>query len=223
MPLYRTISTECLDDSPSIYVIYIWELVEAVNELREGLDLSVSTRHKLEALKTLTHQEQLLSIRQLLLNCNYKDSDLHYLDTGKPYLSDGSSISITHTSKYTAIAIAKNDIRLGIDIEVQNPKLFNISKRFLHITEHMHVMQFTEDCQKIALLSILWSYKESLYKYYDIKGLSFANQMYCEDFYVEESGVFQAYVILTEDTKPKQHKIYYNFFASDHVITSVIL
>ena len=172
MPLFKTITP-----NPTTQV-YIWKVEESVEELEKNVNLTPHCRARLESMKSELHRRGFLSIRHLLHEAGYTDQDLFYTENGKPHLHDGKYISITHSYNFTAI-IVSDDTEVGIDIEMQRDKILRIASRFTPLKEY-HTLA-NEDAL-IRKLTIVWGAKESLYKIYGVKGISFLKHIYVEDF-----------------------------------------
>lgn len=172
MPLFKTITP-----NPTTQV-YIWKVEESVEELEKNVNLTPYCRARLESMKSELHRRGFLSIRHLLHEAGYTDQDLFYTDNGKPHLQDGKYISITHSYNFTAI-IVSDDTEVGIDIEMQRDKILRIASRFTPLKEY-HTL--ANDDALIRKLTIVWGAKESLYKIYGVKGISFLKHIYVEDF-----------------------------------------
>jgi 4'-phosphopantetheinyl transferase len=171
MPLYKTITV-----NPTTKVL-IWKIEESFESLSEDIELTERSRTRVNGMKSELHRRGFLSIRHLLASEGYCDKDLWYDDNGKPHLKDGKHISITHSFNFSAIIIS--DFEVGIDIEKKREKILKIAEKFTTF----------EDYQKLAhkdviirKLTIVWCAKESLYKSFARKGLTFLNHIYVEDF-----------------------------------------
>ena len=177
MPLFKTITP-----NPTT-TIYIWKVEEPLEDLEQNVNLTSHCRARLESMKSELHRRGFLSIRHLLHEAGYTDQDLYYTDNGKPHLRDGKYISITHSYNFTAIIVSE-DTEVGIDIEMQRDKILRIASRFTPLKEY-HTLA-NEDAL-IRKLTIVWGAKESLYKIYGVKGISFLKHIYVEDFDFEDS------------------------------------
>ena len=79
-------------------------------------------------------------------------------DTLKPYLPDEQyHFSISHCGDYAAAIVSSNQ-RVGIDIEIPSGKVEKIKEKFLSKEEISN--------QNPKLLTLLWSAKESVFKWY---------------------------------------------------------
>ncbi len=177
MPLFKTITPNASTQ------VYIWKVEEALDDLAEDVNLTPHCKTRFESMKSELHRRGFLSIRHLLHEAGYTDQDLYYTENGKPHLKDGRFISITHSYNFTAI-IVSDDTEVGIDIEMQRDKILRIASRFTPLKEY-HTLA-NEDAL-IRKLTIVWGAKESLYKIYGVKGLSFLQHIYVEDFDFEDA------------------------------------
>jgi 4'-phosphopantetheinyl transferase len=172
MPLYKTIQ-------PSQTVtVYIWKIEESEDELSQGIQLTTHCQDRIDGMKSEMHRRGFLSIRHLMAKAGYEDKDLYYDKAGKPHLKDGRHISITHSHQFTGI-IVSDTIEVGIDIEMQRPKIKRIAHKFTQIEAYGHIKSTNDLIRKFT---IVWGCKESLYKIYAIEGLSFLQHIYIEDF-----------------------------------------
>ncbi len=172
MPLYNTIQvTETI-------TVYIWKIGESEKELSKGIELTTHCQNRIDGMKSELHRKGFLSIRHLMAEAGYEDKDLYYDDAGKPHLKDGNHISITHSHQFTGIIVSNTD-EVGIDIEMQRPKITGIAHKFTPIEEYAHIK---EEKDLIRKFTIVWGCKESLYKIYAQVGLSFFQHIHIQDF-----------------------------------------
>ncbi len=172
MPLYKTISI-----SPKTKV-YIWKVGESEADLSRGITLSPHCSKRFNGMRSEMHRRGFLSIRHLMAEAGYVDSDLFYDQAGKPHLNDGRFISITHSGHFTAIIIG-DGTEVGIDIEKQREKILRIAYKFTPIQEYATIANTDGLIRK---LTIVWGCKESLYKIYGQQGLSFLHNIDIADF-----------------------------------------
>ncbi|HEA29578.1 MAG TPA: 4'-phosphopantetheinyl transferase superfamily protein [Leeuwenhoekiella sp.] len=176
MPLYKIIT---VNEKTSIA---IWKVAETLAELTEGVQLTGHCEERFKGMKSQLHQRAFMSIRHLLAQQGYVDHDMYYDDFGKPHLKDGNFISITHSYEFTAIIISKTT-PVGIDIEKQREKILKIASKFTPIREYRTL---ANDDAVMRKLTIVWGAKESLYKIYGVKGLSFLQHINVADFSFED-------------------------------------
>lgn len=172
MALYKTLTVH------KTTKVLIWKLEESILDLKKGILLSDTSLTRLKSMKSDLHQKGFLSIRQLLKEAGYTDSDVVYDRYGKPHLKDGKFISISHSFTFTAIVLS-DDAPVGIDIEKQREKILKIAHKFTPFEEYKTIANVDALIRK---LTIVWGAKESLYKIYGKKKLLFLHHIYIEDF-----------------------------------------
>ena len=176
MALYKTLTVSTTTK------VFIWKIEETIAELKQGISLTKSNEARLASMKSDLHQKGFLSIRHLLKEVNLTDADLIYDEHGKPNLSNGRFISITHSFGFTAI-IFSTEAEVGIDVEKQRDKILKIAHKFTPIEEYKTIANHDA---LISKLTIVWGAKESLYKIYGKKKLLFLHHIYVNDFKFED-------------------------------------
>lgn len=171
MSLYKTITVD--GDT----TILIWKIEESFEELARGIELTSYCQKRLDGTKSEIHRCGFLSVRHLLAEVGYVDHDLYYDEKGKPHLHDGKQISITHSYEFSAIIISNRSV--GIDIEMQREKILRIANKFTPLQEY-RTLANTEAL--IRKLTIVWGAKESIYKAYGSKQVSFLQHINIDDF-----------------------------------------
>jgi len=166
MPLYKSIA---VNDSTHVL---IWKISESEIELSKNITLEENSKNRLKNMKSQLHRRAYLAVRHLLAIAQYTDADVTYALEGKPHLSDGVHISITHSYEYAAVIFS--EFPVGIDIEKQRDKILRIADKFTTEKEMSYINNSTN---KIRILTAIWGVKESLYKLYGIPGLSFKQHM----------------------------------------------
>ena len=172
MPLYKTIRVN------DFTKVLIWKIEESLENLTKGLELTEQSKKRVDAMKSILHQQGFVSIRQLLKQAGYVDADVFYDEFGKPHLKDNNYISITHSFTFTAIIISEKN-PVGIDVEKQRDKIVKIAHKFTPIEEYNTIANHEA---LVSKLTIVWGAKESLYKIYGKKKLQFLHHIYIEDF-----------------------------------------
>jgi phosphopantetheinyl transferase len=190
MPLYKTITV-----NPTTKVS-IWKIEESFETLSEGISLTGNCSGRVENMKSDLHRRGFMSIRNLLALGGYTDHDLYYDENGKPHLKDKKHISITHSFNFSAIIIS--DVEVGIDIEKQRNKILKIAHKFTPIEEYRTIAN--EDAM-MRKLTIVWCAKESLYKSFAEKGVSFLENIYVEDFALDETKTTATVTYQSEQEK----------------------
>ena len=121
-------------------------------------------------IKSLQRKNEFIGIRQLR-NQLIPNKPILYNSNGKPFVDKCENhISVSHSSKSICLAISK--FPLGIDIEGIDERVLRIKPKYVNIEDKKHYRY-----NSVEDLTILWTIKECLYKLYDIKGLSFKNDI----------------------------------------------
>ena len=103
-------------------------------------------------------------------------------DTRKPFLPDEQfHFSISHCGDYVAVIVSRNQ-RVGIDIEIPVPKIESILYKFLSARE-LDKFNLVNQAQASGpqLPTLLWSAKESVFKWYGIGGVDFRRQIQLQE------------------------------------------
>ncbi|MDO9275766.1 MAG: 4'-phosphopantetheinyl transferase superfamily protein [Lutibacter sp.] len=174
MPLYKTIKPN------NHTTIYVWKIEESLHDLAENMPLKERSEKRLVVMKSDLHKRGFLSVRHLLKVAGYTDLDLYYNDNGKPHLTDGKNISITHSYTFSAIAIS--DTAIGIDIEKNREKIKIIQHRFVNFEKGF----IHKNDDYIEQLTVIWGAKEALYKIYPFGGLTFKNDIDINSFQIAD-------------------------------------
>lgn len=98
-------------------------------------------------------------------------------DTKKPYLpNDTYHFSISHCGNYAA-AIVSSTHRVGVDIEIPSEKVERIAHKFIHENEQQFLVNNERLAENGELLTVLWSSKEALFKWYSLGKVDFKEHM----------------------------------------------
>ena len=175
MPLYKTLTPN------SQTTVKIWKITESFQDLMDPITLKEESLKRVSRMKSEIHQRGFLSVRHLLAEFGYTDSDLYYDEYGKPHLKDGKYISITHSFIFSGVVVSDNVV--GIDIEKQREKIGIIAHKF--VDYEFNYLQENEN-DYINKLTIIWCIKESLYKLFATPGLSFLKNTLVIPFNIED-------------------------------------
>jgi len=97
-------------------------------------------------------------------------------DTRKPYLrGEQYHFSISHCGDYAAAIVSKAE-RVGIDIEMPENKIIRIRDKFLGADEKKKWAVDGPDPDP-RTLTLLWSCKEAVFKWYGAGGVDFSEQI----------------------------------------------
>lgn len=174
MPLHSTFNYK------STIRVSVWDITESVPDLVVS-SLTQKSKQRLEGMKSMVHQKGFLSIRKLLEASGYADTDLYYHETGKPLLTDGVQVSITHSAQYSALALA--EVPVGIDIEHVKPVVGRIAHKFTK-NEAWFLDATTADY--LDKLTVIWGAKEAIFKVVNEPGISFNHHIAVSEFSLDD-------------------------------------
>ncbi|MCW1146617.1 4'-phosphopantetheinyl transferase family protein [Flavobacterium lacisediminis] len=155
---------------------YFWHITEDVTWLFRAVSLRDTSLFRLEGMKSEEHQRGFLAVRMLLQHLGYTDYDLTYDEAGKPHLSDGKHISISHSHEFSCICISNK--LMGIDLEKLKEKTLKIAPRFMEV-KHLENLSTLEQIEKST---VIWGVKESIFKIKNEKGISFPEHIFEAEF-----------------------------------------
>jgi 4'-phosphopantetheinyl transferase len=178
----------------------IWKIEEPESffESRVPIKKDVSHPHK-----RLQH----LAGRYLLphLFVDFPLQEILIADTRKPFLKDEKyHFSISHSGEFAAAIVSTNQ-RVGVDVEVIVPKIERIRHKFISDEEYdlakkgwgLDSQAELQDHKILALQTLIWSAKESIYKWYGDGLVDFREHMVLSDFQSEpeENGQRMSFFI----------------------------
>jgi len=116
---------------------------------------------------------------RFLLQFLFPDFPYHLVqvaDTRRPYLpNEEYHFSISHCGDYAA-AIVSSESRVGIDIEIPSERIIRIKDKFLNEQEKQ-IWSMDGVQPDIFALTLLWSCKEAVFKWYGDGGVDFSDQI----------------------------------------------
>jgi phosphopantetheinyl transferase len=160
----------------------VWQITEEETFFLEKVPLSREITHPHKRLQHLAGR--------YLLQALFPDFPYELIriaDTRKPYLQDEAyHFSISHCGN-TAAALVSSTHRVGVDVEEATPRIERILKKFLHPEElnwlNKHAGLVSKDVQDDDLVSayllptLLWSAKESVFKWYGSGQVDFSEHI----------------------------------------------
>ncbi|WP_159474049.1 4'-phosphopantetheinyl transferase superfamily protein [Dyadobacter sp. 3J3] len=191
----------------------LWEISESLEEMFEAIKLSDSDQKKLERKVNSKRKKESVAVRLLLEKMLEETHEISYDENGKPFLiSTNYKISISHSEKYAAMYLVK-DKSAGVDIQKIKPDIGKGIDFFLNDEEQLWV-----DKADFILINILWSAKESVYKYAGIKELDPRNNMSVNPFLAKPQGEISVHF---GKEKLETILIHYEVF-EDYVLTRTL-
>lgn len=165
----------------------IWKIEEPESFFLSKVPLQVEITHPV---KRLQHLAGRYLLPFLFSDFPYKEIEI--ADTRKPFLpNEQYHFSISHCNLYAA-AIASHTWRVGVDAEFTTLKLEKIKHKFLHPDE-LRFVHSQLPGQQLKLLSILWSAKEAVYKWYGAGAVNFSEMIRVFPFQLMQEGQIEAF------------------------------
>lgn len=158
----------------------IWKITETEDFFLREVPLQRDITHPH---KRLQHLAGRFLLRILFPDFPYEL--IRIADTRKPFLeNEAYHFSISHCGNYAAAIVSSTD-RVGIDVEESTPKMEKIRGKFLQSSEDDLVeetIQLLNPGHPLmqtpwTLLTLFWSAKESVYKWYGLGGIDFSDQI----------------------------------------------
>lgn len=149
----------------------IWKIEETEEFFKGNVPLH---RHVTHPHKRLQHLAGRFLLQFLFPDFPYEM--IRIAETNKPYLADEQyHFSISHCGDYAA-AIVSRSKRVGIDIEIPVDKIARIADKFLgEVEKELFLVDLPENDYRS--LTLLWSAKEAIYKWYGDGGVDFSEDI----------------------------------------------
>jgi phosphopantetheinyl transferase len=178
----------------------VWYITESEDFFLEKVPLQTSVSHPH---KRLQH----LAARYLLeiLQPGFPFHLIEIADSKKPLLSNQEfHFSVSHCGDYAAAIVSKNKL-VGIDVELITPRVEQIKNKFLNQKE----IDLLPECNT-KFLTLCWSAKEAIYKWYGKGKVDFKKDMIIDNFfYKNQEGILDAHF---EKEKRTDLKVKFRFF-----------
>jgi phosphopantetheinyl transferase len=145
-------------------------------------------------------------------------------DTRKPFLeNEAYHFSISHCGDYAAVMVSTGN-RVGVDVELISPKPEKIKHKFLSGTEQHLIEQAAAGIEDgyNTLLTVAWSIKESLYKWYGDGEVDFIDHLHIEKIEKDNnSGVAHCRMLKRGEQNLQVHFLLFNKNCISWVLSEV--
>ena len=191
----------------------IWHIAEPEAFFQEKVPASRSISHHHKRLQHLAGR--------YLLQYLFPDFPLQLIQvatTKKPFLPNESHhFSISHCGNYAA-AIVSTTKRVGIDIEEPVTKLELLASKFLNEKEQQFLPE--NQHEKLQMLTLLWSAKEAMFKWYSHGGIDFKRHLLVNEIKPNSRNVGNIVVTFNKE-QPLPLTVSYHLF--DGLVLSWVL
>ncbi len=147
----------------------IWHITEPEAFFLDRVPLKAAVSHPQKRLQHLAGRFLLPELFP-----DFPLSEILIADTRKPYLpGEKYHFSISHCGAYAA-SIVSSEFRVGIDVELANPGIERIRSKFLSERESNVAFDGVgKSGHRLRQLTLLWSAKESVFKWYSLGRVNF--------------------------------------------------
>lgn len=165
----------------------IWKIEETEEYFSATVPIKKNITHPH---KRLQHYAGRYLLRYLFPDFPYEE--ILIADTNKPYLEkEAYHFSISHCGDYAA-AIVSNECHVGIDIEIPMEKILKIKHKFTNFKEDYFIAPLNI-IEQIELTTLVWSTKESLFKWYGKKAIDFRSMLQVDlSTYKKSNGIIMS-------------------------------
>ncbi|MFA9213029.1 MAG: 4'-phosphopantetheinyl transferase superfamily protein [Candidatus Methylacidiphilales bacterium] len=192
-------------------ILGIWKITETKNDF-----INMLGNHLIDPSKPTNPAENVglhwYASRVLLQNLfDAHKIEIHKNEANKPTLfidNEKYYISISHSYEYVGIMFSRTH-EVGLDIEKIDERINRVSRKFLNENEQI----FADS--KLSK-TLIWSAKESVYKWYGKKELDFKEHMQAYPFTAADKGIFK--FKLSKNEFEKEINIHY-YLIDNYVIT----
>jgi phosphopantetheinyl transferase len=164
----------------------IWKIEEAEEFFLSNVPLRSEVTHPL---KRLQHLAGRFLLQFLCPGFPYEL--IRIADTHKPYLpTEQYHFSISHCGDYAAAIVSSNQ-RVGVDIEINSGKAQKIKDKFLTQNEQLIFSLTPRDAitNGSHLTTLLWSAKESVYKWFGNGSVDFRKHIQLEGIHENDETI----------------------------------
>ena len=162
--------------------VYMWEFSEGLEGFRAELGNSVVDK-MLAEIKLEKRAIEKLGQLTLLKIAGLDKYELYQDKHRKPHLKDGPGISFSHTKNRVMLLVSEGSC--GVDLEIENPKIQVIAKKFMSEKE---LERYPNENERFWI----WSIKEAVFKFFGYH-VDFRGDMFVSDLSPEENKAFVSY------------------------------
>lgn len=187
----------------------VWHIKEDESFFTEQVSVQRSITHPH---KRLQHLAGRFLLKELYPNFPYEL--IRIADTRKPFLeNEAYHFSISHCGDYAAVIVSSEN-RVGVDVELISNKVEKVKHKFLSPGEQLMIARAFNGQpadEQVKLLTLAWSVKESLYKWYGNGEMDFIEHLHINNITSNyNSGVAHCEISKTERVCLTVHFLFFN-------------
>jgi len=180
----------------------IWKIEETEQFFLETVPLQNEITHPH---KRMQHLAGRYLLRYLFPDFPY--DLIRIADTRKPFLiNDIYHFSISHCGDFAA-AIVSSQKRVGVDVEIFSEKIDRVKNKFINRVEENTVAHFAPSNHLNKYLTLMWSCKESIFKWYGSGQVDFKKHMQMQAIHFDERKEVVLSDFLFSKERPKLLKL----------------
>lgn len=193
----------------------IWHIEEPEAFFLSKVPLKKDVSHPHKRLQHLAGR----SLLPALFN-NFPLEEILIADTRKPFLENEQyHFSISHCGDYAA-AIASSTKRVGVDIELVTSKIERVKHKFLSVEELGFVSHHKPISEMLTMLTVMWSMKEAVFKWYGDGEMDFAGHIKIQPFvFNTEGGSVEVQLLKKENRMLSLHYRHFDSIVMSWVIS----
>jgi len=182
--------------------IGIWKIEETEQFFLETVPLQNEITHPH---KRVQHLAGRYLLRYLFPDFPY--DLIRIADTRKPFLvNDIYHFSISHCGDFAA-AIVSSQKRVGVDVEIFSEKIERVKEKFINKVEENTMVHFAPSNHLNKYLTLMWSCKESIFKWYGSGQVDFKKHMQMQAIHFDERKEVVLSDFLFSRERPKLLKL----------------
>ena len=195
-------------------ILGLWHVTETREELLGSVNLSSYDTEIYKIKKSDLRKKEWLACRNLLKVMSDEKLQIIYDHNGKPYFVDNRfHISMSHSGEYACVYLDRFK-PVGIDIQQLKPSLKAGKDFFLNETENSWV-----NCNDNVIMHIIWSVKESVFKFYGIYEIDIKKDIAVYPFESNQKGNIEVNIL----NQKQNNKILVNYEVFDsYVLTYTV-
>jgi 4'-phosphopantetheinyl transferase len=194
-----------------VSLLGLWHMTETWQQLQAMLDLPDRETATLDSIQKDKRKQEWLACRALLAEMTGSVPAIVYDSNRKPHI-EGSQmqLSMSHSGAYACVYVHHTS-PVGVDIQQMKPSISKGADYFLNEHEQ-HWADLTDN----LLLHLMWSAKESVFKYAANADIDLKKHITINRFSSNQNGVFE--VNLLNGQSPQSMQIAFDTF-EDYVLT----
>jgi phosphopantetheinyl transferase len=187
----------------------VWHISEPESFFNEHVSVQRNITHPH---KRLQHLAGRFLLKELFPNFPYELVKI--ADTRKPFLeNEAYHFSISHCGDYAAVIVSSEN-RVGVDVEQISSKVEKVKHKFLSITEQQMIQSLLQDNpldHHTKLLTLAWSIKEALFKWYGDGEMDFIEHLQIENIIADDnSGIANCKIVKQQEIGLTVHFLFFN-------------